>query len=58
VKVLHENSSVTIEYSNENSIQKATERLSKLGYPILGNENNIGKKATSYVSCMIGKIKS
>lgn len=58
VTVTHENASVTVEYSNENSIQKAIDKLSKLGYPISGDENNISKKASSYVSCMIGKIKS
>ena len=58
VTVNHENASVTIEYLNEKSIQKAIEKLSKLGYPISSDENNIAKKATSYVSCMIGKIKS
>ncbi|MFY7670271.1 heavy-metal-associated domain-containing protein [Tenacibaculum sp. MEBiC06402] len=58
VNIHHENSSITLDYSNENSVQKAIEKLSKLGYPISGDENSLGKKATSYVSCMIGKIKS
>lgn len=58
VFVDHENSSVQLEYSDENSLKIIKVLLSKLGYPIAGDKNNISKKATSYVSCMIGKMKS
>jgi len=32
------------------------ERLNKLGYPVITEENTILKKAKSYVSCMIGRV--
>ena len=58
VIVDHETSTVNLEYVSEDSLRKVIEKLSKLGYPVTGEKNDIGKKATSYVSCMIGKITS
>jgi len=32
-------------------------QLKNLGYPIIDDENTLGLKAKSYISCAIGKIK-
>lgn len=51
------NSSVTIEYSGEKSVLDNVKlKLRTLGYPEKGNNNNIGLKAKSFVSCAIGRI--
>ncbi|TXD53396.1 MULTISPECIES: heavy-metal-associated domain-containing protein [unclassified Polaribacter] len=34
------------------------ERLSKLGYPEVGDKNTVLHKAKSFVSCAVGKIDS
>ncbi len=51
-----ENGTVTVDF-NESLIQVdvITDKLSHMGYPALG-ENTFGKKAISYVSCMIGRL--
>ena len=38
------------------TLEEVKRRLSKIGYPVVGDKNNMLKKATSYVSCAIGKI--
>ena len=48
----------TVSFENEiaNAIQTATKLLSKLGYPVNGDTNSIGKKAKSFVSCVVGRV--
>jgi copper chaperone len=38
-------------------VDKVTEKLSKLGYPEVGDTNNLMHKAKSFVSCAVGRIK-
>jgi copper chaperone len=47
----------TIKLSHEQSLELASieQLLNKMGYPVVG-ENNLGAKAKSYVSCMIGRM--
>lgn len=47
---------VTVEF-DENTVtaEQIAHKLSSMGYPLVG-ENNLGAKAVSYVSCMIGRI--
>ena len=35
----------------------AYQKLKNLGYPVIDDENTLGLKAKSYISCAIGKIK-
>lgn len=59
VKVLNineEDSSVELEFTNDELRSKITEKLKKMGYPIEGDENQFLDKAKSYVSCMIGRV--
>ena len=57
VSVNHEESSVSFESISEDYLQLVKETLSKIGYPVLGETNHLGKKATSYLSCAIGRVQ-
>ncbi len=47
---------VTVEFDeNIVSADQIAHKLSSMGYPLVG-ENNLGAKAVSYVSCMIGRV--
>ena len=52
-----ENSIVSVISSEENGMM-IKEKLSKLGYPEAGAKNTILHKASSFVSCAIGRIDS
>jgi copper chaperone CopZ len=40
----------------ESQLPEVTERLSQLGYPAADDANSFMKKATSYVSCVRGRM--
>jgi copper chaperone len=56
VKVNVEEDSVTFNYLNEESLLHVKETLKSNGYPEAGENNPLGTKAKSYVSCAIGKM--
>ena len=56
VQVETAHNSVSFEYADGNSLEQAIKLLSKLGYPIDGENNPLIKKATSFVSCAIGRM--
>jgi len=47
---------ITIDVDKHLTLEKVRKKLSRLGYPIVGERNSIGKKAASYFSCVIGRI--
>ena len=51
-----EDASVTFRHKLTNQVKGVINVLSQLGYPVVGNKNNLGAKAKSYVSCAIGKL--
>ncbi|MFM2229210.1 MAG: hypothetical protein RL607_468 [Bacteroidota bacterium] len=51
-----EESSVSFDYLDEMALHHAQEVLKFNGYPVVGNQNTLGDKAKSMVSCAIGKI--
>ncbi len=55
VNVDVENSLVTLT-SNEATLILVKEKLSKLGYPEVGDKNTVLHKAKSFVSCAVGKV--
>ena len=57
VEIDVENSLVTIE-SNKEVGTEVRNKLSKLGYPEVGDKNTVLHKAKSFVSCATGKINS
>ncbi len=42
--------------ADESKIEEVKAKLSKLGYPEVGAENNLGHKAKSFVSCAVGRV--
>lgn len=52
----NEHGTVTVEF-DENIVAETaiSAKLTEMGYPPTG-ENTLGKKAKSYVSCMIGRV--
>jgi len=55
VNVDVEKSLVTL-ITNETTLEIVREKLSKLGYPEVGDENTILHKAKSFVSCAVGRV--
>lgn len=54
----NENGTVTVDYDAALVSEEAiAAKLSDMGYPLAG-QNNLAKKAVSYVSCMIGRLDS
>lgn len=58
VTVNNENNTVSFEYNKDTHLKKATDLLSKLGYPIVGENNPLTKKAKSLVSCAVGRMNN
>ena len=58
VDVLNDSNTVSFNYNDESELLKATELLSKLGYPVEGEINSLTKKAKSFVSCAVGRLNS
>ena len=56
VEVDLENSKVMIPAKEEQVLIKAKEKLSKMGYPEIGDTNTILHKAKSFVSCANGRM--
>ncbi len=56
ISVNTENCTVSFSYETEDGIETVQKELSRLGYPIEGDTNTLGRKAKSYVSCAIGRI--
>ena len=56
VSVNVEESYVSFDYPTEEKLIEVKEKLKSLGYPEDGEANSLMEKATSYVSCAIGKM--
>ena len=56
ISVNTDDHTVTLKYGDSDDLIAAAELLSKLGYPIDGYSNSLGKKAKSYLSCAIGRF--
>lgn len=52
-----EKSMVSISSNNDN-LEEIKLKLSKLGYPEVGDKNTVLHKAKSFVSCAVGRIDS
>lgn len=51
-----DNSEVNIDSDDASILKTVKEKLSKMGYPEMGDPNSIMKKAKSYVSCAVGRM--
>jgi len=56
VDVALENSEITINDVSEDVFNKVKEKLSKMGYPEVGDANSMLHKAKSIVSCASGRL--
>jgi copper chaperone CopZ len=56
VQVDNNSDTVSINYTDETKMNQAIDLLSKLGYPVEGEQNPLLRKAKSYVSCAVGRI--
>lgn len=56
VSVNLSNCNVSFSYETDDGLETVKNELSKLGYPLKGEENKLPKKAKSYISCAIGKL--
>ena len=56
VEVDLENSKVMIPAKEERVLIRAKEKLSKMGYPEIGDTNTLLHKAKSFVSCASGRM--
>jgi copper chaperone CopZ len=56
VKVNNDTNTVSFVYTDETILNEAINLLSKLGYPVEGEQNPLSKKAKSYVSCAVGRM--
>jgi copper chaperone len=57
VEVNNDDDTVSFSYITQTELKNAETLLSKIGYPVIGNDNSIATKAKSYVSCAIGRMK-
>jgi copper chaperone len=51
-----ENSVVSFDYENDETLQLIHDKLAHIGYPVENDENSLFQKAKSYASCMIGIV--
>ena len=58
VQVDLESSKVIIDTDNDAVVLSAKEKLSKMGYPEVGDANTMLHKAKSFVSCASGRMTS
>jgi len=56
IEVNNDDSSVAFSFIEDSNLEEAIHLLSKLGYPVDGEDNTLSKKAKSFVSCAIGRI--
>lgn len=58
VIVNNDTHAVAFNYTEAIELESVKTLLSKLGYPVTGESNPLGKKAKSFVSCAIGRINN
>ena len=56
INVDNEKDTVSFDFIQDSHLEEAKILLSKLGYPIVGENNPLSKKAKSFVSCAVGRI--
>jgi len=56
VQINVETSQVSFNFLTEVDEKAVYQKLKSLGYPVVEEENSLGLKAKSFISCAIGKI--
>ncbi|SHH31842.1 heavy-metal-associated domain-containing protein [Winogradskyella jejuensis] len=57
VIVNNETDEVSLNFELDTQLESVTKKLSDLGYPLKGEANTLPKKAKSFVSCAVGRMK-
>lgn len=52
-----EKDEVSFNYTSEENLAIIYQKLKDLGYPIYEDDNSLGLKAKSYISCAMGRFK-
>lgn len=58
INVEPSSNTVSLRYDTKRQLDEAVAKLSVLGYPLIGDNNPLSKKAKSYVSCAIGRFNT
>ena len=56
VTVNNDTDEVTLNFKSDSQLETVTKKLSELGYPLVGENNSLPKKAKSFVSCAVGRM--
>ncbi|GAB4164553.1 MAG: hypothetical protein Tsb0033_25960 [Winogradskyella sp.] len=56
VTVNNDTDQVSFNHSSDEALETVKAKLSVLGYPMVGEQNSLPKKAKSYVSCAVGRM--
>lgn len=56
VTVNNDTDEVTLNFESDSQLVTVNKKLSELGYPLVGENNSLPKKAKSFVSCAVGRI--
>ncbi|WP_375236236.1 heavy-metal-associated domain-containing protein [Winogradskyella sp.] len=56
VTVNNDTDEVTLNFESDSQLVTVNKKFSKLGYPLVGENNSLPKKAKSFVSCAVGRI--
>jgi len=56
VSVNNDTDEVSIDYTTEEQLSDVIQSLTKMGYPAVGDNNNLSLKAKSFVSCAVGRM--
>lgn len=56
VEVVIDENKISFNYEFEDTLTEVKRVLMSLGYPEQGQENSLGSKAKSYVSCALGEL--
>ncbi|WP_299127333.1 heavy metal-associated domain-containing protein [uncultured Winogradskyella sp.] len=57
VRVHNNTNEVRFNFKSEVNLELAKKKLSDLGYPAIGETNSFPKKAKSFVSCAVGRMR-
>ena len=56
IRVDAETGEVELELSENLDVKSLKDKLNKMGYPMVDDENTLGMKIKSYASCMVGRV--
>ncbi|WP_378182856.1 heavy-metal-associated domain-containing protein [Aquimarina sp. SS2-1] len=58
ISVNTDDCTVSFSYDTDEGIETVQKELTRLGYPLVNDTNNLGRKARSFVSCAIGRMQN